>query len=158
MSLYVGLKPAAHPHLSAYSALRIDIFYKTCNYLATSIIMLHYDLNVKLKTHCDSLTLPCVSLLFFINGLAAAGSKLGLDLSQSLRNSHQEPCPAPHPCLTRELPSLSPQASLSWCTWDLLAYLQSWWHLKLGAEAALSRWHQSVCLVIMAWLYLSPVA
>lgn len=101
--------------------------------------MLHYDLNVKLKTHCGSLTLPCVSLLFFINGLAAAGSKPGLDLSQSLRNSHQEPCPVPHLCLTRELPSLSPQASLSWCTWDLLAYLQSWWHLKLGAEAALGR-------------------
>lgn len=50
--------------------------------------MLHYDLNVKLKTHCGSLTLPRVSLLFFINGLAASGSKLGLGLSQSLRNSH----------------------------------------------------------------------
>lgn len=44
--------------LAACSALRTDIFYKTCNYLATSIIMLHYDLNVKLKTHCSSLTLP----------------------------------------------------------------------------------------------------
>lgn len=68
---------------------------------------MHYDLNVKLKTHCGSLTLPHVSLLFFINGLAAASSKLGLGLSQSLRNSHQEPCPVPHLCQTWELPSFS---------------------------------------------------
>lgn len=41
--------PAVHDELI--------FFYKTCNYLATGIIMLYCDLNVKIKTGCNSLTL-----------------------------------------------------------------------------------------------------
>lgn len=80
MSFHVGLETRSSSLWLPAVHCELIFFYKTCNYLATSVIMLHYDLNVKLKTHCSSLTLPCVSLLFFINGLAAAGRKLGLGL------------------------------------------------------------------------------
>lgn len=109
--------------------------------------MLHYDLNVKLKTHCSSLTLPCMSLLFFINGLAAAGSWLGLGLSQSQRDSSQEPCPAlfPTSCQTRELPSVSLRSACPGACGTYTALFVEVEHLEEGAEAALNRCHNPAC-------------